>query len=198
VSLAASQITSGTIAAARLPIATAGVAGAVIPGAGLAVDGSGNLTVNERLLTSLTSATTSGTTAETSVASVSLTGVANDVIRGRVVASILNNSGASVTYTWRVKLGATTVLTFSNSVPTGSTARPFILDFAVNVISTTSQVAAGFYILTGTPLAATGTATETLSSAKTLDVTFQMSSSTGSPSAPQYTFLSAVYERSKG
>jgi hypothetical protein len=129
---------------------------------------------------------------------VSLTAVANDVIRGRVVASILNNSGASVTYTWRVKLGSTTVLTLSNVVPTGAAARPLILDFAISVISTTSQVAAGFYILTGTPLAVTGTATETLSSAKTLDATFQMSSSTGSPAAPQYTFLSAIVERSKG
>jgi hypothetical protein len=29
-------------------------------------------------------------------------------------------------------------------------------------------------------------------------VTFQMSSSTGSPAAPQFTFLSAIVERSKG
>jgi hypothetical protein len=202
-SLAASQIASGTLVAARLPIATTSTLGGVIAGAGLTVDGSGNLTVNERLLTSLTSATTSATTAEASVASVSLTGVANDVIRGRVVASVVNNSGASVTYTWRVKLGATTILTLSNALATNSAARTLIIDFAVNVISTTSQVAGawmaiGFNNLGATISAANGTATETLSSAKTLDVTFQMSSSTGSPSAPQYTFLSAVVERSKG
>jgi len=59
-------------------------------------------------------------------------------------------------------------------------------------------MAIGFNNLGATISAANGTATETLSSAKTLDVTFQMSASTGSPSAPQFTFLSAVYERSKG
>jgi len=186
-----------------LPPATTSTLGGVIVGSGLSVDGSGNLAVNERLLTALSSSSTSATTAETSVASVSLTAVANDVIRGRVVASVTNNSGASCTYTWRVKLGATTLLTLSNALAANSSARTLIIDFAVNVISTTSQVAGawmaiGFNNLGATISTASGTATETVSSAKTLDMTFQMSASTGTPSAPQFTFLSAIVERSKG
>jgi hypothetical protein len=186
-----------------LPAATTTTLGGVIPGAGLAVDGFGNLTVSERLLTALSSSSTSATTTETSVASVSLTAVSNDVIRGRILASVTNNSGASCTYTFRIKLGATTILTLSNALGANTSARSLVIDFSVAVISTTSQVAGAFALLgfnnaVTTPIAASGTATETMSSAKTLDMTFQMSTSTGSPAAPQFTFLSAVVERVKG
>lgn len=77
----------------------------------------------------------------------------------RIVGSLFNNSGGTVTYTMRWKYGATTL--FSDTYPTlaaSATRRPIDFDiiFAANG-STSSQVFGGYMMLSVATAATTGT-----------------------------------------
>jgi hypothetical protein len=129
-------------------------------------------------------------TAENTVFSQALptTLVAGDVVRAVIAGDLLNNSGSSVNYAWRLYLGATLTLSTGNfSVATATTRRKWVLEAELLVIDpAASERVAGTLIVStsssGTmPLSTAATvgagyaaAAENLTSAKNLSVTVQM------------------------
>ena len=135
-------------------------------------------------------ATISNTTTETSLVSYSVSGAsAGNIYRIKAGGSYLNNTGANRTITMRAKLGATTVISgTSGNLTTNASERPWKWEIDLYIESTSAQVMASTFMLGGVGLSSTaltaniiastgaiGTATEDLTSAKTLDLTGQLS-----------------------
>jgi hypothetical protein len=86
-------------------------------------------------------------------------------------------SASSKTYTFALKLGATTMLSVQPTVSLSATARVLNLQAAIRVLTTTSQAGAMSVVFntntsaaTAIPYAATGTATENLATSQSLDL----------------------------
>jgi hypothetical protein len=102
---------------------------------------------------------------------------AGDVFIFSAGINFTQNSGSSRNVTFALKLGATTIASIVPSVSASATARHMLIHAVIRVNSTTSQTAAMSLIFataqtgtTGVSASATGTATETLSAASTLDL----------------------------
>lgn len=129
------------------------------------------------------------TTTETAVIDYSLAGgtvAAGDTIRVIVWASSLNSSGGAVDYTFRFKIGTTTVLaSAAQSVATNANRRRFRAVFEIKIESTTAQrmigdirgSAASANTLDqplGISLVGYGTAAENTATAKAIQLTVQL------------------------
>lgn len=90
-----------------------------------------------------TAVTVVNTTTETNLLSYSLASpVTNNLYRVTAYGTILNNSGANVTYHFRGKIGATTVMSFPTgqfSFATGANRRKWRYQFDIFFESTTAQ-----------------------------------------------------------
>lgn len=102
---------------------------------------------------------------------------AGDVLLFSAGINFTQNSSVSRSVTFAVKLGATTILSSIPSITSSATARVMHLQGAIRVGSTTAQSASMILSFstsssgsTGVVNAATGTATENLASASTLDL----------------------------
>ena len=91
---------------------------------------------------------------------------ANDVIRITGSVGFVQFSGTSRTMSLIIKIGATSILTFTTpSMASGATARAGHFDIAIRVGSTTSEQASGILVLNAlSPAVIYGSATETISS----------------------------------
>jgi hypothetical protein len=101
-----------------------------------------------------------------------------DVFEIEAGGTMTQNSGASRSYTFRVKVGATTVLTLLITTLTASaTARPWRLIARVRQEAASDQNAVGqvFYNGQGSVVVDQGASTEDLSTDKAIDVTIQSS-----------------------
>lgn len=139
---------------------------------------------------SATAVTTSNSTTETNVFSISQQAVsANCAYVLTAWGLILNNSGASVNYQFRGKIGSTTVWTPGQiSAATGGANRFWRCDFVIGIqgartAQTTQQSLRVSGIVTGSQTAirddfyighGTGSATEDMNSAKTVALSIQM------------------------
>lgn len=118
---------------------------------------------------------------------------AGDRLHLRCAGNLLNNSGSSVNFTWRLKLGATTFAT-STTLSIGTTAnrRNWIIDVTIALVSTSSERMSGLMIISGggtaeLPLSPNttaygsliGAATEDLSTSKNVVLTCEMGTSGG-------------------
>lgn len=107
--------------------------------------------------------TANNTTAETDVVSLTLPGgsvAAGDLVRLVVAASILNNSGGAVNYTFRLKIGTTTVLATSAYSASASASRRSVTLVANVVVESTAAQRAGAVLVIGGPAAAAGWGTQ--------------------------------------
>jgi hypothetical protein len=135
-------------------------------------------------------ATISNTTTETSLVSYSVSGAsAGNIYRVKAGGSYLNNTGTNRTITMRAKLGSTTVVSgTSGNLTTNASERAWTWWLDLYVESTSAQVMSSVFTLGGPGLSSTiltaniiastngiGTATEDLTSAKTWDLTGQLS-----------------------
>lgn len=133
--------------------------------------------------------TVSNTTTETNLFSFSQAAVANTCMyRIRAGGTILNNSGAGVTYLLRFKIGATTIFASVAVTRASDTAtRKWTAEWLVNMVGAkTAQVVTGQFltssagsqtwlgIAAGDQLIGTNTSTEDMSTAKTVAFTVQM------------------------
>jgi len=124
---------------------------------------------------------------------------AGDVLILNAGINLVQNSGSSRNLTFAVKLGATTILSTVPSVSASATTRHMHLLAVIRVNSTTSQTASLALTFataasgtTGVTAAATGTATETLSSASTIDLLVTATANTTQNYTLQYANLVKV------
>lgn len=69
---------------------------------------------------------------------------AGDILRFRAYGDMLNNSGSPVTYTWRFKIGGTTVLaTTATSFSASASRHKWSVDLDINAVSASSQRVGG-------------------------------------------------------
>lgn len=127
-------------------------------------------------------------TAETTAATIAIptTLLAGDIARFIIFAELLNNSGGTVAYTFRLKLGATTLLTGSGSFTTSSgrkgvrvdgeilTITPASSQYTSAVLSTMAGSAVNNWNLGGAASAGYKASTEDLTAGKNLVLTVQM------------------------
>ncbi|MFM7062639.1 MAG: hypothetical protein ACKO04_03980 [Actinomycetes bacterium] len=124
---------------------------------------------------------------------------AGDVILFSAGINFTQNSSQSRNVTFAVKLGATTILSSIPSVTSSATARVMHLQGAIRVGSTTAQTASMILSFstsasgsTGVVNAATGTATENLASASTLDLLVTATNNTTQNYTLQYLNVTKV------
>jgi hypothetical protein len=118
-----------------------------------------------------------------------------DVYRLRMMGQVRNASGSSQTMIWRIKLGATTVITTESvTISNGPNGfRNWVLDVDIPILSATSQRMAATWLVSVPTLsnastmsgvagswAGYSTATEDTSAPVTLEVTVQLGASNGS------------------
>jgi hypothetical protein len=145
-SIDAGKLTSGTVAAARLPTRVLGGQ-------------------DEGSIVTATSATT------LLDSTVTVTGAAGDVIEVSAGLRFLNNSGTTKTPTVTLKLGATTVLTYTPSAQSSSAVdRQMHFRATVRLESTTDQNVTGTGFIASGMTALNGTATENLGTGVALDL----------------------------
>jgi hypothetical protein len=144
----ASDLSTGTVASARL--STKAVGG----------QGSGSTVTEPTTATSLLTSTVTIPAC-----------AAGDVLIINAGVNFTQNSGTSKTYTFALKLGATTILSLQPTVSSSATGRVMHLHAIIRVLTTTSQAGAMTVVFntnasaaTAVPYAMTGTATETISS----------------------------------
>lgn len=127
------------------------------------------------------------TTTETAAASLTLPAgavAAGDLVRLTLFGDYLNNSGGSVNYTYKVKVGATTVMTSTTStIPTTANRAKYKATVDIMIVSTTAQrvsalvnstgaAATGFDVITASRcMVGYGTSAEDTSSSKTIQFT---------------------------
>jgi hypothetical protein len=149
-------------------------------------------------------ATISNSTTETDLASMTLpVSTAGDYYNLKIFGSFLNNTGGNRTFTIRYKLGATTLISgTSGNITTNAAARAWTADVNLYIASTSSQVMTSQFTLGGAGLntiALTagitvgspqlGTATEDVTSTKTLVFTGQL----GATAATTFTMTTFGY-----
>lgn len=84
-------------------------------------------------------------TVEATLASLAIpiTVASGDVLRFAVMGDFLNNSGSTCTYTYKVKIGTTTVLTGFSSQGTSANRKGLRAEVTILVLSPTSQIVNG-------------------------------------------------------
>jgi hypothetical protein len=152
-----------------------------MPLAGLVNIGIGALPVRPRTATTTAAQTTPivSSTAETTVATLAIPSnvAAGDIVRFVAIGDCINNSGGAAALIWRLKLGATTVLTSTSfSMSASSQRRQWIVQAEMDVIDpVASQWMSAFSLFTANsgsswPIG-TGTATGGTSGTAAVDLT---------------------------
>jgi hypothetical protein len=139
-----------------------------------------------RVSSSFSTTTISNSTTQTDLLSVNITGAANDLYQLVAWGEMLNNTGGSVTFSFRAKLGSTTMLTAGQGLGASADKRYWRYELYLPIVSTTSQQANGQVTMTSAVAAGTmasqaamwtgnGTATEDVSTSKALALSGQLS-----------------------
>lgn len=137
-----------------------------------------------RIASSYSTTTISNSAAETNLLSQGITGAAEDLYQLIAWGEMLNNTGGSVTFQFRAKLGSTTMLTSTQAFGTSADKRFWRYELYLPIVSTTSQRANGQLSMTTAGAATTlsfgaiytgnGTASEDVSTSKNLILSGQM------------------------
>jgi hypothetical protein len=152
-----------------------------MPLAGLVNVGIGALPVRPRNATTTAAQTTPivSSTTETTVATLAIPAnvAAGDIVRFGAYGDTLNNSGGAAGLIWKLKLGATTVLTMSSlSLASNANRRQWFVQAELNVIDPAASQWMGVFALVSANSASswpigTGTSTGGSSAAATVDLT---------------------------
>lgn len=194
----AGKLTSGTVATARLGSGTADATTFLRGDQSYAVPAGKATVVGGQGAGSQLNEPSTATSLLTSTVTVPVC-AAGDVILFSAGINFTQNSSQTRNVTFAVKLGATTILSSIPAVTNSATARVMHLQGAIRVGSTTAQSASMILSFstsasgsTGAVNAATGTATEDLASASTLDLLVTATANTTQNYTLQYLNVTKV------
>lgn len=108
-------------------------------------------------------------------------------VRLRLVGDYHNNSGSDKTFTFRIKLGSTTIASQANMLTTSATVKGFHFEFELNQIAVNSQLGAGtMFDWSNLAVHLQGTAAEDEDTELTFAVTVQISGAHASADCHKY------------